>query len=239
MQAQSQPSNPPFRCHGTLGYFARYPQIRTAQAVEVVLGWCDDWALGVGGDGRRCAAQGGDEGCPLSNPTPPASRRCKPWPPDQGWGMAPVWDGGGLGTRALARAFGKGRIGSRTAATAHSTNRAHGMEYHRETFVHEMLHSREDGTFMYVTFQREEAKADDREAVAWTGASGNLRPFWPSILTIALPKNRSSMRDKRPRQGGPCEKQKPRCSAVGVSCCRLRETGTSLRSRKWTWDSIV
>ena len=101
---------------------------------------------------------------------------------DQGSGMAPVWDGG-LGTRALlARAFGKGRIGSRTAATAHSTNRAHGMEYHRETFVHEMLHSLEDGTFMYVTFQREEAKAVDRTAVAWTGSSGNLRPFWPSIL---------------------------------------------------------
>ena len=35
---------------------------------------------------------------------------------------------------------------------------------------------------MYVTFQREEAKAVDRTAVAWTGSSGNLRPFWPSIL---------------------------------------------------------
>ena len=78
MQAQSQLSNPPFRCHGTSGYFVRYPQIRTAQAVEVVLGWCDDWALGVGGDRRRrCAVQGGmrDEGCPLSNPTPSQSSR--------------------------------------------------------------------------------------------------------------------------------------------------------------------
>ncbi len=56
-------ATPPFRCHGTSGYLVRYPQIRTAQAVEEVPGWCDDWALGVGGDRRRrCAAQGGGEG---------------------------------------------------------------------------------------------------------------------------------------------------------------------------------